>query len=146
MPHKRTVLKELPMVVWMRGDEEICAEFSLDADGAMAALGIKRTRLTQVSGRELRVGRRRLGRYIKPFYRPIDIENYLRWTRRSATSQNATAALSKASEELESRTASLSEDLYGVVGQLPILLRRAVRERLRQWESVLLRRFRSDPS
>ena len=132
---------DLPMVVWMRGDEDICSEFTMDADAAMAVLGIKRTRLTQISGRELRVGRRRLGRYIKPFYRSIDIDNYLQWTRRSATSQNATAALAKASEELESRTVSLSEDLQGLVGQLPILLRRAVRERLKQWESVFLRQF-----
>src|SRR5690606_18828586 len=58
--------EELPMIVWLRGDEEIASEFTVDAEAAMEFLGIKRSRLTQISGRELRVGRMRIDRYIRP--------------------------------------------------------------------------------
>src|SRR5438045_3561626 len=51
----------LPMLVWLRGDESYCGDFCLDADQVMVRLGIKRSRLTQISGRELRVGRMRMG-------------------------------------------------------------------------------------
>ncbi|MBP9708733.1 MAG: hypothetical protein KBD78_13930 [Oligoflexales bacterium] len=71
----------LPMQVWLRGDESYVAEFSLDAEAVMRILRLKRTRLTQISGRELRVGRIKSGRYIKPLYRPQDVEAYLAVTR-----------------------------------------------------------------
>ncbi len=45
----------LPMVVWLAGDEAHADDFCIDADTAMQELGIKRSRLTQISGRELRV-------------------------------------------------------------------------------------------
>ncbi len=61
---------DLPMIVWLRGDELYVDEFCLDADAAMKALGIKRSRLTQISGKELRVGRCALtvihGRFTAP--------------------------------------------------------------------------------
>ena len=68
--------EHFPMLVWLRGDEIYCEEFSLGADAVMEILGIKRSRLTQISGRELRVARRRDGRYIRPMYRPADVEDY----------------------------------------------------------------------
>ena len=68
--------ENFPMLVWLRGDESYCEDFSLGADAVMEILGIKRSRLTQISGRELRVARRRDGRYVKPMYRPIDVEDY----------------------------------------------------------------------
>ncbi len=68
--------ENFPILVWLRGDEAYCDEFSLSADAVMEILGIKRSRLTQIAGRELRVARRRDGRYIKPMFRPIDVEEY----------------------------------------------------------------------
>lgn len=80
---------ELPLVVWLKGDEPFFDEFYLDADDAMAFLDIKRTRLSQISGREIRVGRVKSGRYVKPKYRKIDLESYLNHSRAPTTHQKA---------------------------------------------------------
>lgn len=92
---------ELPMVVWLRGDEPYCGEFCLDADHAMDQLGIKRSRLTQISGKELRVGRLRQGRYIRPVFRQIDINEYLSWTRPTASHRKSAEVIDVATVELE---------------------------------------------
>jgi hypothetical protein len=57
---------DFPMIVWLRGDEPWFSQFDMDAEAVMSALGIKRSRLTQISGKELRVGRVRMDRYIRP--------------------------------------------------------------------------------
>ena len=62
----------------------------------MHALGIKRSRLTQISGRDLRVGRVRVDRYIRPVYRSNDIEKYLAWTRATASHQKSSDAIKTA--------------------------------------------------
>lgn len=94
---------ELPMVVHLRGDEEYVSEFSVDADEAMAQLGIKRSRLTQISGKDLRVGRIRKDRYIRPVYRVSDLEQYLSWTRATATHKNSSETVKRSVDELEQR-------------------------------------------
>lgn len=80
---------DLPMLVNLSEEdawaERYGDEFVLDADQVMAQLKIKRSRLTQISGRELRVGRRREGRYIKPYYRKQDVQDYIGWSRAPAT-------------------------------------------------------------
>ena len=91
---------DLPMVVWLRGDEPHVGDFSLDVDEVMRRLGIKRTRLTQISGRELRVARIRRGRYIAPVYRPIDVEAYAAWTRPTASHLKSSQALEDAAERV----------------------------------------------
>jgi hypothetical protein len=105
----------LPMVVWLRGDEPYFEQFSYDADTAMAELSIKRSRLTQISGKELRVGRVRMGRYIKPVFRKEDLEKYKSWTRPTASHKksstlidDATQILTAKAEYLESLLASNS--------------------------------------
>jgi hypothetical protein len=90
---------ELPLVVWLRGDEPYIEEFDTDAEGAMEALGIKRSRLTQISGRELRVGRIRAGRYIKPLYRSIDLQAYKEWTRAPSSHQKSAAIVENTIEK-----------------------------------------------
>ncbi len=99
----------LPMIVWLRGDEPIADEFVIDAEGAMQMLGIKRSRLTQISGRELRVGRIRIDRYTRPVYRMKDILDYKNWTRSTATHARASAAINDAAKALETRADALNE-------------------------------------
>ncbi len=98
-PESQT-LNDLPMVVFLKGDEEFSPEFSIDAEGAMSMLGIKRSRLTQISGKELRVGRIRVDRYIRPMYRQKDLEDYQSWTRATASHQSSSQALQNIGREL----------------------------------------------
>ena len=98
IPESQT-LSDLPMVVYLNGEENYLKDFSLDADQAMDMLGIKRSRLTQISGRELRVGRIRRDRYIRPVYRVKDLEDYRSWTRSTASSQSSAQALEKVIEK-----------------------------------------------
>ncbi len=97
------------MVVWLRGDEELCAEFVLDAEEVMHLLGIKRSRLTQISGKDLRVGRIRRGRYVSPVYRPEDVEAYANWTRATASHVKSSTVLTDAADELKRQSVSLAE-------------------------------------
>ncbi len=102
---------DLPQVVWLRGDEPYGGEFSLDADAVMQELGIKRSRLTQISGTELRVGRTRIDRYIRPVYRPCDIEDYQKWTRATATHHKSSTLLEQAAHKLELSSRDFAEQL-----------------------------------
>lgn len=101
----------LPMVVWLRGDEDFVEEFTLDAEAAMEQLGIKRTRLTQISGRQLRVGRMRQGRYIKPLYRPEDVAAYLK----SARAPMSHLKAAKTIEETKSYFEDIKESVLKIV-------------------------------
>lgn len=103
------VVSDFPQVVWLRGDEPYLEAFSLDADAVMAELGIRRSRLTQISGRELRVGRMRIDRYIRPMYRPEDVQRYMHWSRATATHQKSSLVLKEAASRLEEQ-GSLIED------------------------------------
>lgn len=96
------------MIVWLRGDEE---EFTLSAEDVMAVLDIKRSRLTQISGRELRVGRRRVDRYLKPFYRPADVYSYQESTRAALTRQRSAAAVSSVADDIETRHKTLLQEM-----------------------------------
>lgn len=103
--------EELPMIVYLKGDEDFANEFSINADEAMNRLGIKRSRLTQISGRELRVGKIRHDRYIRPIYRVEDIESYINWTRPTASHKKSSDLLSQA---LETVQASLDSTLFEI--------------------------------
>jgi hypothetical protein len=100
---------DFPMIVWLRGDEPWFGEFSLDADAVMEKLGIKRSRLTQISGKELRVGRARIDRYIRPLYRTLDVENYLNWTRATASHKKSSAALKSAADVLQNQGQQIAQ-------------------------------------
>ena len=102
---------DLPMIVTLKGDESYFKEFSWDSNKVMHILGIKRSRLNQVSGQELRVGRARIDRYIRPIYRPCDVEKYLEWTRPTATHQRSTKIIDSAREKLESQGKNLEEKI-----------------------------------
>lgn len=93
----------LPMVLTLRGDEAIIEEFTYDSEQAMSYLGIKRSRLNQISGRELRVARVRRDRYIRPVYREVDLKDYLEWTRATATHLSSSKAIELAVENLDDR-------------------------------------------
>ncbi|MFK7874022.1 MAG: hypothetical protein AB8C84_12790 [Oligoflexales bacterium] len=98
---------DLPMTVWLTGEEDYFSEFTMDADAVMAQLQIKRSRLTQISGKELRVGRTRIDRYIRPVFRPQDIENYLNWSRAPATKQKSNAELSELQQQFEAKISEI---------------------------------------
>ena len=102
---------QLPLSLWLKGDEPYFKEFSLDAEEVMQQLGIKRSRLRQISGNELRVGRKRVERYIRPFYRPDDVEKYLSWTRATASHQKSSQMLNSAAEKLSEQSKSLLDHL-----------------------------------
>ena len=98
---------DLPMVMWLRGDEPHFNDFSVDVDGAMAELGIRRSRLTQISGRELRVGKKRVDRYIRPCFRPADIAAYKSFTRATASHLKSSQVLDDVLMRLENETGQL---------------------------------------
>lgn len=105
-------MDELPQVVWLRGDEPHCSAFSLDAEAVMQRLGIKRTRLTQISGRELRVGRIRRGRYVAPVYRLEDVEAYAAWTRPTAAHLKSSQVLEDAARALAHQGDAVAERVH----------------------------------
>lgn len=105
--------RSLPMIVNLRGDEDYAEDFHIDAEGAMELLGIKRSRLTQISGRELRVGRIRRDRYLRPMYRELDLRDYQDWTRATATHQSSSKAIEQAIDSLDDRF----NDLFVVLGE-----------------------------
>lgn len=110
-PNNTNQNDSLDMIVWLKGDEPYFGDFSLSADEVMASLSIKRSRLNQISGKELRVGRARIDRYYRPVYRPTDVEAYLNWTRPTASHQRSTSVLNEAAKKLHSSVASIPEDI-----------------------------------
>ena len=107
---------DFPMTVWLRGDEPWFSQFDMDADAVMAALGIKRSRLTQISGRDLRVGRVRVDRYIRPVFRTIDVQDYLNQTRATASHQKSSDAIKSAAESLYQQSERFEHTLEAIVG------------------------------
>lgn len=101
----------LPMVVYLRGDEPNFSDFAIDADEAMDLLHIKRSRLTQISGRELRVGRVRIDKYTRPVYRAEDIEDYKNRTRPAMSQKKNAEAWKEASAELLEHFRVLLKDI-----------------------------------
>ena len=95
---------EMPMLIWLRGDEEICGEFNMDAESVMVELGIKRSRLTQIAGKELRVGR-----YVRPVFRTEDVLAYKNWVRASASHLKSSRAIEDAAAKLEHETSTLAD-------------------------------------
>jgi hypothetical protein len=102
---------DLPFVVFLRGDEDFFEEFSWDADKVMAALNIRRSRLNQISGKELRVGKKKVDRYIRPVYRPCDVYGYLEWTRPTASHQRSSKIMDAARQKLEDHSEKLKTTL-----------------------------------
>lgn len=120
---------DFPMIVCLRGDEPWFTQFDMDADSTMAALGIKRSRLTQIAGRDLRVGRVRVDRYIRPVFRSIDVAAYLNQTRATASHQKSSEAIQVASQAfneqidrfqstLDAISSNLTAQLNSVLGTL----------------------------
>lgn len=121
------------MVMFLRGDEDCFGQFSLNADEVMTRLGIKRSRLNQISGKDLRVGRTRIDRYIKPVYRPEDVEAYSRWTRPTATHKSSSKLMEDARARLVGQGQELVSGFKEQVASMGIELRRqAARQEL--WE------------
>ena len=111
-------VEELPMVVILRGDEPYAESFCRDADYVMEKLQIKRSRLTQISGKDLRVGRIRVDRYVRPMYRDEDIEKYQSWTRSPATHKNSSQMIDLAVERLEQKSEEFALGLKDVLSDI----------------------------
>jgi hypothetical protein len=107
---------ELPMVVWLTGNEPYFTEFSLDAEAVMERLALKRSRLTQISGKELRVGRAKMGRYIRPVYRECDVEAYLAWVKPTASHKKSSSVIEEAVQHLETQTEVSIRSLHTLLG------------------------------
>ena len=123
---------ELPMIVWLRGDEDYFTEFSLTAEDAMSEIGIKRSRLTQISGRELRVGKVRVDRYLKPVYRKADISAYMNHIRAPVAHVKSSKIADEAIQGLQSAALELKDlktELANVTGRV---VARKVTPELRQ--------------
>ncbi len=109
-----TTASDFPMIVWLRGDEPWYADFNMDADGVMKSLGIKRSRLTQISGRDLRVGRVRVDRYVRPIYRFVDVQQYLKWTRATASHQKSSDSIKLATSHLQEQSQHIQSTLQTI--------------------------------
>lgn len=133
--------RQLPMIVNLRGDEDHAEDFSIDADQAMEILGIKRSRLTQISGRELRVGRVRRDRYIRPYYRESDLRDYQEWTRATATHQSSSKAIEQAIDSLDDRFNDLFVVLHERLEQYQVREQSFVRERFDSLKAGFDRQF-----
>ena len=107
---------ELPMVVWLTGNEPYFGAFCLDADTVMVRLGLRRSRLTQISGKELRVGRAKIGRYIRPMYRDCDVESYLAWVKPTASHKKSSSVIEEAVQHLETQTEVSLRNLQTLLG------------------------------
>lgn len=107
-------LDGLPKMLWLRGDEPHFELFDLDADKVMELLGIKRSRLNQISGKELRVARKRDGRYVRPFYRKEDVQEYLEWTRSTVTHKRSSEVVDSAAKALSAKAEHLSDEFRGL--------------------------------
>ena len=103
----------LPMILNFRGDEPLASDFSISAEKAMDLLGIKRSRLNQISGRELRVAKMRVDGYVRPIYRLADVTEYLSWSRAPVTHKRSSEAIDDAVSRLESQAQELKEELMG---------------------------------
>ena len=133
---------DLPMTVWLRGDEAFFNDFSVDADVAMAELGIRRSRLTQISGRELRVGKKRIDRYVRPFFRPQDITAYKNFTRATVSHMKSSQVLDDVLARLEAETGQLIDKVATTVTQNAVDFRdqlEAIATEFRQAQGLLLR-------
>ena len=121
-------IDNLPMAINLRGDEDFFEQFDLDANTVMERLNIKRSRLNQISGKELRVGRAKVDRYIRPIYRSIDVENYLSWSRATATNKKNTDVITDATQQLseiaETLQKSLSKDSGVLTNSLNVKLQK----------------------
>lgn len=100
-------LEDLPLSLEISKEHPQFHLFSFDAEKVMDILGIKRSRLNQISGESLRVARVKVDRYTRPFFRPEDVEKYLEWTRATASHQKSSDLLSSAIELLMSATKDL---------------------------------------
>lgn len=139
-PESHDPCQELPMVVWLRGDEDLCDEFSVGAEKAMEQLGIKRSRLTQIAGRELRVGRMRIGRYVRPVFRPEDLAAYLEATRPPATHKAAAASIEGAADEMIAKVTPVLAEFATASADLTVASRQVLLEALAEFK----RRWREE--
>jgi hypothetical protein len=106
--------EDFPMIVWLRGDEPWFQQFDMDAESVMRTLGIKRSRLTQIAGKDLRVGRVRVDRYIRPVFRRTDVERYVAWTRATASHQKSSDAIKTAVDQLSQQSELIQKTLDDV--------------------------------
>jgi len=130
---------QLPMILNLLGDEDLVEEFTWDADQAMEFLGIKRSRLTQISGKELRVARIRRDRYLRPVYREADVRDYQEWTRATATHQSSSRAIEQAIDSLDDRFSDLFVVLQEKLQQFEDRSSGLLRQQLHRLDSNLQR-------
>ncbi|MCX6129928.1 MAG: hypothetical protein NTX25_12815 [Proteobacteria bacterium] len=133
--------RSLPMIVNLRGDEDLVDIFNWDADQTMEFLAIKRSRLTQISGKELRVGRIRRDRYLRPVFRESDVRDYQEWTRATATHQSSSRAIEQAIDSLDDRFSDLFVVLQEKLQQFEERSRSLLLKQVRKIDGALHKNF-----
>ncbi|MCX6118348.1 MAG: hypothetical protein NT027_12455 [Proteobacteria bacterium] len=133
-----------PMIIWLRGDEPYFSQFDLDAEGVMKRLGIKRSRLTQISGKDLRVGRIRVDRYIKPIFRSQDVENYLTWTRATASHLKSSNVLSQAAGSLQEQSHQFAKIVETAQSSLAEGVKSAIESSLESFSKAITAQIQLD--
>lgn len=129
-----------PMLTYLDHHDEEAREYNCDADEAMSILGIKRSRLTQISGKSLRCARVKMSRYTRPMFRRCDLEEYkklLRVPQSHIASSNlitqATDELQKSARELTASLASQGGVLSKIIEETLSQMRLHYDEQQKEW-------------
>ena len=106
--------------LFLEPDSAEAHTFDCDATAAMTYLGIKRSRLTQISGRELPCARIKVDRYTRPMYRWTDVKSYHESTK-------TTVSYAKSQQLFETTIHTLTHqinELNAIIQQLSTQLHR----------------------
>ncbi|MCY4381145.1 MAG: hypothetical protein OXC40_06225 [Proteobacteria bacterium] len=95
--------------LYLDSEDPKALEYSCNADEAMAYLGIKRSRLTQISGQELPCARIKLDRYLRPMYRWSDLKEYQEFHRSSELSSNTRVSTADIAKKLDHFSGEVSQ-------------------------------------
>lgn len=109
------------------------SEFDCNAEQAMEYLGIKRSRLTQISGNQLPCARIKVDRYIRPMYRWSDVRSYRERLQLSVSYSKSKQEVHEASSELT----RIASDFAGTLADHRQLHKQAMDQQAQKTEAEL---------
>ena len=89
-------------IIYLSNDDPRIQEYTHNATEAMNILGIKKSRLHQITGTKLPCARIKIGRYLKPMYRHSDITDYLESLRTPISSAKSHKLINQSLQSLRS--------------------------------------------
>lgn len=104
--------------LYLEPDTDEAKDFVCDAEAAMAYLGIKRSRLTQISGRELPCARIKVDRYIRPMYRWEDVKSYHQSAKTAVSYAKSKQLMEITTHSLQDRLGAFATTLHELSVQL----------------------------